>query len=86
MGLVGARRPLWAAQRGDHNARIFGRLLRHLFEAGMEVDGSIVYTLLFDSEAKLRAWVTEKGGLMEAAGWMREACEGREVMRSREVT
>ncbi len=63
------RRPLWAAQRGGHQACIVTRLLRRAFEAGMEVDGTIVYTLLFENEGDLLAWVSEKCARMEAAGW-----------------
>ncbi len=70
--LVGVRRPVWVARRGDHDACILARLLHHAFEAGMEVDGTLVYTLLFDSESKLRAWVSEKCARMEAAGWVNE--------------
>ncbi len=74
MRLATARQPVWAARRRGHKARIIARLLRHVFEAGMEVDGSLVYTLLFDSESKLRAWVAAKGAVMEADGWLTESC------------
>ncbi len=67
---TGVRTPLWLARRGEHRARILTRLLRHAFEAAMEVDGTLVYTLLFDNEVELRAWVSEKCSRMEAAGWL----------------
>ncbi len=73
---AGARHPLWIADRRGHQVRILTRLMRYLFEAGVEVDGTLVYTLLFQNEIEMRSWVSEKCARMEAAGWARRTKAG----------
>ncbi len=47
----------------------------------MEVDGTLVYTLLFDNEFTFRAWVSEKSTRMVEAGWVGETPVARASTR-----
>ncbi len=72
--------PVWTAQRKGEFATILVRLLPRGLEVGMDVGGSLIYTVLFETGAEVWAWVRENCAEMEARGWLpSDGLNGREL-------